>query len=283
MVLFAILNLFHHSENLCFGRDAREDMGMLKTISEILKEAGQLGLNMQVPGIERISKGGLDFATEADLRVQELLINQLQDKFPGMPILGEEDKVHQMNLSETFIIDPIDGTFDYSYGGEEWGVMLSYFKDGEVTASAIFQPRLNNLLVSSLDQGSFLNGKKISLREIPSSLEESVMIQCLGNWISKTYPEEVLLPLVSRVRICRSFGSAAQVAIQLAKGNGHCFVGESGKVWDYAPISLLVKTLGGCESDFNGDALDWIPDVMQVVFSFSDNLHSQVLQVIRNP
>ena len=129
---------------------------MLKIISEILKEAGQLALEMQVPGIERISKGGFDFATEADLRVQELLITQLQDKFPGIPILGEEDKVHEMNLSETFIIDPIDGTFDYSYGGEEWGVMLSYFKDGEITASAIYQPRFDNLLLSSLSEGSFL-------------------------------------------------------------------------------------------------------------------------------
>jgi len=254
---------------------------MLKTISEILKEAGQLALEMQVPGIERISKVGLDFATEADLRVQELLITQLEDKFPGIPILGEEDKVHEMNLSETFIIDPIDGTFDYSYGGEEWGVMLSYFKDGEVNASAIFQPRFNNLLLSSLSEGSFLNGEKVTLRPVPTVLEESIMIQCLGNWISKSYPEKILLPTLSRVRICRSFSSAVQVAIQLAKGNAHIFIGEAGKVWDYAPISLLVKTLGGYESDFQGNALEWKPDVMQVVFSFSEAIQTKLLQILQ--
>ena len=253
---------------------------MLKSFSQILHKAGSLAVDMQKPNLERFSKGGSDFATEADLRVQDLLVQELMQAFPGIPVLGEEDSEHRINLGESFIIDPIDGTFDYSYGGEEWGVMISYFKDAEVKYVGVIQPRQNNLFLGGSQEGSLLNGVQVERKTIPDSIEESILIQCLGNWLSKSYYQEILLPTISRARILRGYSSAVQVLMQLAKGNAHCFIGEGGKVWDYAPISLLTKTLSGLESDFRGAELKWIPDVMQVVFSLNKELHQNILNCL---
>ncbi len=253
---------------------------MIENLTNIIKTAGTLALQMQKPKLQRISKGGSDFATEADLRVQEQLVQSLSRDFPGIPILGEEDSSFSLSLAETFIIDPIDGTFDYSYGGEEWGILISYFKDGKVDTSVVYQPKLNNLLSSSRHEGSYLNGVKLIGPEVPQTIQESIVIQCLGNWLSESYCSKVLTPIVKKARIIRSFSTAVHVAVQLAKGHAHCFIGEGGKVWDYAPISLLIETLGGVESDFMGQKLEWVTDGMQVVLTFDENLHALVLETL---
>jgi len=109
-------------------------------------------------------KAGNSPVTQADLDVDAFLKRELGAAFPDAGWLSEEtaDDTARLALSETIIVDPIDGTRAYLNGDPRWTVALAFVVDGRVVAGVVHAPALGETFAASLGAGATRNGARIA-------------------------------------------------------------------------------------------------------------------------
>ncbi|MBU0985584.1 MAG: 3'(2'),5'-bisphosphate nucleotidase CysQ [candidate division Zixibacteria bacterium] len=123
-------------------------------------EASREVLTEFTPGrIASEDKGGGDPVTEADCRVNELLLKLLPRDGEGW--LSEEtvDDLARLRCSHVWIVDPLDGTREFVAGIPEWSVSIGYVINGEAVAGGICNPQTGETVIGALGQGVLYNGK----------------------------------------------------------------------------------------------------------------------------
>ena len=130
----------------------------MNELTAVLKKAGELMLRFEHPQV--FAKGGhADFVTEADVAVQEYLMEQLARLYPTAKFFAEEKKDNVLTDDFTFIIDPIDGTTNLMYGMNMSVISCGYCEDGEPKLAVVYQPFTNELYTAEKGKGAFLNGQ----------------------------------------------------------------------------------------------------------------------------
>ncbi|MCF7871974.1 inositol monophosphatase [Candidatus Woesearchaeota archaeon] len=196
---------------------------MIKTA----REAGKIALKMRTKTkIVTIKENPKDFATNADMKCNELIIKKIKKEFPDHGIISEELKEHNKDAKIQWLVDPIDGTLAYSNGHEGYGVMISLMKSNEITNTAIYMPALNEMYYAEKNKGVFMNGQKINC-----STEEQI-ISSTGLLSTKLNKE--------RLNFEKKLYKATKGNIRLNSGYSVCnwitYV-ASGKVdWIFIPV-----------------------------------------------
>ena len=111
---------------------------MIEQLIHIVREASGL---MATDGFEITQKGGCaNIVTSSDVAVQELLRKRLSALFPGSGFLCEEEDIHDLQHQYTWIIDPIDGTANYSRGIDNCAICVGLKKDQEMSMGVVYVP-----------------------------------------------------------------------------------------------------------------------------------------------
>ena len=116
--------------------------------------------------IQSISeKSGLrgDVVTEVDLLCEKEIIGRIQKVFPDDAILAEESGETLGDLNKKWIIDPLDGSLNYSHGYPCYCVSIGVEHDNELVVGVIYNPNLDELFVAEKGQGATLNGKNFKV------------------------------------------------------------------------------------------------------------------------
>jgi myo-inositol-1(or 4)-monophosphatase len=241
------------------------------------KAAGAYLLEQQSQ-VKVIEKKSLhDWLLEQDQISEKMIITKIKETFPDHSFIAEESGAHKAHQKYQWIIDPLDGSFNYQRGWPIFGVVIGFMIDGEVTVSVIFLPYFNELYTATDGQGAYLNGKKIRVSSV-SDLEKSVIV--MGDYSADGDSEKILLQLedmskmakmISRVRM---IGSAAADHALLASGRCDALIARASKPWDIYIGKKLVEEAGGKVSLFyNKDKGD--------IFIFSNNkLHKKLTAFI---
>lgn len=232
---------------------------MLDQLSMIAAEAGSLLLEMQRDSAIRLQKGPGDFTLDADYRSQEIILNRLEEQFPGVPIVAEESDFagNQVRLDDFFTVDPLDGTTLYSREGDEWGVMLSFVENGTPRFACVFLPAKGTLLAAEAGSGVFLNNTRLSCPPPPPP------DRLIFRYDMHTFSEDEALVRLRkhfhpRLGLVRSVGSAASGCYEMAAGKTDSWMSRGGgKIWDFAPFSLLAAESGASCSSTSGTPLQW--------------------------
>lgn len=178
--------------------------------------------------------------TELDLLVEKELIATISALDPTVGFYGEEYGA-QGNTERFWTIDPIDGTEAFIRGLPFCTNMLAYIDNGEVTVAVIYNFVLNEYYQAVRGKGTTLNGKRVqvSKRTIEHACVE-FEIKHDNEQDRKTYFE---LPRFSTVK----FSAAGFGFCQVASGRIEARVSYNayGKIWDYAPGTLIVEEAGG--------------------------------------
>ena len=126
------------------------------------REAGDLAQTMRnsPTGLKTSTKGPMDLVTAADHAVEALLHARIQVFEPGVAILGEEGGFEGKGKS-IWILDPIEGTVNFSRGMPDWAISIACFDGSEITQGVIHAPDLNITAWAMRGHGSFLNGRRI--------------------------------------------------------------------------------------------------------------------------
>lgn len=143
---------------------AERDIGLLR---DILREAGETEIlpRFRTLGSDDISekKSSIDLVTDADLLAEKRITARLREHFPDALIVGEEACETNPGLIGAladarlaFVIDPVDGTFNFTAGLPVFGTILGVVAGGETVAGLIHDPVLGDTLVASKGAGSRL-------------------------------------------------------------------------------------------------------------------------------
>lgn len=225
----------------------------IKTVCEIVRESDAIFFNETFRSDVR-EKGASDYVTRADLEISAFLHRRLQEEFPDVGFLSEEESACIVPGQAYWILDPIDGTTNYMHGlGSLSAVSLGYCVDGEVTAGIIYFPYAKELFWAEKGCGAYLNETPVSVAK------NAVLSDCLALMEYNAYFKndcaaalEHAKKLYLSCQDLRTFGCAAASMAYVACGRADVFLGRYLKPWDYAAGLILVKEAGGMVSEPDG-------------------------------
>lgn len=226
----------------------------MNELAAVLKTAGELMLRFENPQV--FAKGGhADFVTEADVAVQEYLMEQLARLYPTAKFFAEEKKDNVLTDALTFIIDPIDGTTNYFRRRACSMISVGAVENKRPVLGAIYDPYQDRLFHAEKGKGAWCNEERLHVSVEP--IERAL----IGLGTSPYYDELMELTgrtvgmLMPRIADLRRTGSAAMELCDIAAGRSDgCFEWLL-QPWDYCAGVLLVEEAGGrCGNIMGGEA-----------------------------
>jgi myo-inositol-1(or 4)-monophosphatase len=231
-------------------------------IQRLALEAGHLTLQGfgRCDQISKDGHDGYDIATEYDLKAEELIRNRLIRDF-GEPVLGEEEGLvgsRQDAMESLWIVDPIDGTFNYQRGLPLYGVSIAYCEKGMPVCGAVFLPALDQLYFAAEGSGAFVAvgglANRAPVRVRPERELEKLVISLAGRdtyrFVAACAAEGV--PWRSlRFLLC-----AVASMVYIASGRMDVFADASVGLWDCAAGAIILQEAGGpAMVDYQGSAI----------------------------
>lgn len=192
-------------------------------------------------------QNAFDVVTDADKTSESFLKEQIAKTYPDHAILGEESGLTGSGNAEwEWIIDPLDGTTNFSQGLPIFCVSIGLVHNGRPAAGVVYAPALGELFEASAGGGAFLNGKPIQCAR-KSELGEMV-VATGAPYDRATNPDNNLqniLNVAPRVRGTRRMGSAAIDLCYTAAGFFDAYWELNIMPWDAAAGVLMVLEAGG--------------------------------------
>jgi myo-inositol-1(or 4)-monophosphatase len=211
---------------------------------EILKK-NKNDLNIETFSSER------DIKLEADVVAESLIKKIIQDE-SDIPILAEESGKSSENLGDIFwVIDPLDGTANYSRNIPICCVSISLIKNLIPVIGVIYDFNNNDLYTGSLQQESMLNDKKIVVSQTLKN-QDGVLVTGLPN--ATDYSDKKMIEMVRDFqswRKVRMIGSAAMASAFVASGKADVYKELGTYLWDVAAGAAIVNAAGGTANILN--------------------------------
>lgn len=233
-------------------------MPELDTLSEMIRHAAKHELLSRFARIHQDFKSDGSIVTEADYRMQQRLQNRLHENWPQIAFLGEEmtlrkqEKIFSAPGTGVWIVDPLDGTSNFSLGIPFFAVSLALLLDGQIELGIVYDPVRDECFSAQRGCGAWLNNQPLDLK--PLSRVDRITIGLVD---FKRLERELVMKLISEppYRSQRSFGSAALDWCWIAAGRGDVSVHGRQKLWDYAAGQLILSEAGGFAATLEGEAV----------------------------
>ncbi|WP_298771383.1 inositol monophosphatase family protein [uncultured Fibrobacter sp.] len=254
----------------------------LKVAEALAKEAGALCLEIQKDLGDIRYKSKKDVVTRADIASEKLIVEGLRKAFPEHSIRTEEAGVVEgADPRFRWIIDPVDGTVNFSRGIPLWGISIALHFEGRPLVAVVNLPKLGELFTAVKGEGAFMNGSPIHVSDCADPVHAIVSngdfnvgnVETINAQNSKNFAREA--EVFERVKC---FGSAVIEGCFTACGRIDCFVMTMSYPWDIAAIALLVEEAGGRSTHIDGSPMQFV-DAEQVIFS-NGILHETLVDAV---
>lgn len=228
---------------------------------------------------EKVKRNSSDFATEADLEAEQLIIDVITKHFPEHNIIGEEGGQNNKGSDYTWVIDPLDGTTAFSTGMPIYSVAIGLLYKNKPIVGVVNHLSLNDLYWAQEGKGAFLNGDKISVSEV-SDLEHAVMNFDSGHLDTRQMKlEKYLFPFINQIRYAYSLGGGVMATVLVAKGTLDG-APNTAYIWDFAAATIILKEAGGRVTNLDGSEPDWSKERLELVAS-NGLIHEQILEALK--
>jgi myo-inositol-1(or 4)-monophosphatase len=215
-------------------------------IEALALEAGALALSHfeKISTVSVESKGHLDLVTQADKDVESFLTRRIRAAFPNDVVFGEEGAAHQGSSGRLWVIDPIDGTFNFVRGSDQWAVSIGLCENGQPGFGVIHAPARRQILVGGIGMVTTINGAPMALR---SGLDRDRAACGVG-----FHP---IIPVQQRLETLRFVmedagmtfrccGSATMALIEVARGEVDGYLGTGESSWDLMAALPMLEQIG---------------------------------------
>jgi myo-inositol-1(or 4)-monophosphatase len=218
-----------------------------------------------------------ELVTKCDLRSEEIILGEIRRSFPLDGIISEERGTVKGVNNLTWILDPIDGTTNFSFHNPLWCISLALAKEEGLILGIIYAPYMDELFVGIKGEGALLNGRPIKV----SNIKDGKILNTFCHGREKNDIKKAL-KYYSKQKLadkdCRQMGTAALELAYVAAGRVESFVAPGDKIWDVAAGVLLVEEAGGKLTDFNGKP--WRFDSPDIVAS-NGLIHKDILKALK--
>lgn len=230
-------------------------------IARLIREAAQefiLPRFRQLLSHEISTKTGpRDLVTQADIDVENYLGRLLPDFLPGSFVLGEEgvsSGVTNLDLlqdrkADLWVIDPVDGTYNFVHSRDEFAVMIALVRGGDVRMAWIYDVPGDAMTIAEAGSGAFTEQRRLSVQPgaVPSDMSGFVS----PRFFPKLMHEDIMRA-GSLFKSCLPLGSAAHEYLRVASGQAQFSIYSRLKPWDHLPGALIVREAGGYVAKWDG-------------------------------
>ncbi len=196
------------------------------------------------------SQSQRDIKLELDVRCQKLIEKILLRSFPESAVLGEEGVAGRAGAPWRWVVDPIDGTVNFTYGVPHACVSIALQQRGEreeysTVVGVVYDPFCDELWTAARGEPARLNGKVIHASRRGKLAEAIVAIGFSKTEASLDENLPVFNALVRRVRKIRMMGAAALSLTYVASGRFDAYIESGVSLWDIAAGGLILECAGG--------------------------------------
>jgi len=252
---------------------------MKKFIEGVSKKAGRELLRLFLTKRKYSKKSKHEIVTAADLISEKLILSQIKKKFPGHQILSEEAGMNNIKSDYLWIVDPLDGTTNFSFGNPLFSICIALTYKKKIIAGAVSIPVLKEFYYATKGQGACLNGKKIHVSKT-ADLKSGFITFCHGS--RQQYVKEILKyyrELKLNFFDARQLGSAGIEMAYIAGGRTDVYFAPGTNSWDVAAGVLIVREAGGKVTNFKNQ--EWqITD--KDILATNGVLHNKFYRFIKN-
>ncbi len=219
-----------------------------KAARSLTRDFGELE-NLQVS-----RKGPSDFVSAADIKAEQTLREELQRVRPDFGMLLEEGgRVEGKDHSNTWIVDPLDGTTNFLHGFPHWCISIAVERDGDAYAGVVYDPIKDDMFWAEKGAGAFCNDRRIRVGG-RNHMDECLIATDVPG-VGRGDHQQLLNTMgkvMGKVAGIRRTGSAALDLAYVAAGRLDGYWERDVNAWDVAAGIVLVREAGGIVSDLRG-------------------------------
>lgn len=228
-----------------------------------------------------VQKKGNDFATEVDLAIERQVVAALEDA-TGIPVHGEEFGGADLDAPLVWVLDPIDGTFNYAAGSPMAAILLGLLREGEPVAGLTWLPFVDQRYTAVAGGPLQINGVDQSPLRPTAVADSMVGFGALNvDWGGRFPGRYRLAVLESLSRVSSKLRMSGSTGIDIAyvgAGILGAAVNFGGRVWDHAAGVALVRAAGGVVTDLAGEP--WTTQTRSTL-SAAPGAHAELLEILR--
>jgi myo-inositol-1(or 4)-monophosphatase len=236
----------------------------------------------EVQNLQVSVKGPGDFVSQADLKAEKIVHDELMKARPTYGFAGEESAEEKgTDGAHRWIVDPLDGTTNFLHGIPQFAVSIALERNGEVVAGVVFNPATDELYTAEKGGGAFMNDRRIRVgaRRVLSDCVIGCGVPHLGRGNHGKFLVE-LRHVMGEVAGVRRFGAAALDLAYVAAGRLDGYWESGLSSWDVAAGLILIREAGGFVSDMKGTT-----DIFGSgdVVAGNELIHKALLEVSNRP
>ena len=192
-----------------------------------------------------------DVVTKYDIEINDLIVDHLRENYPDFSIISEESPTLSGTSDYSFVIDPIDGTRNFTRGVPIFFTGIGIAKDEQAIFSITLNPITDELFYAIKGGGAFCNGQRLKVSTRTAPLSDIT----LCTFPDKTHQKNIFLNIIERVHQIRNNVCCHEEISGVACQKYDAFVAKGPSAWDYYHY-LLVEEAGGRVTDWAGDEFD---------------------------
>ena len=234
----------------------------------------------EVQNLQVSRKGTGDFVTNADLRAEKIIREELQEARPDIGFLMEEaGEIKGKDPQNRWIVDPLDGTINFMHGNPHFAISIALEREGEIVAGVIYNPARDDLFVAERGQGAFYNDKRcrVSARKDLSDCMVANHIPHQGRKGHGQALREQQMVMRETMGI-RCTGSTALDLAYVAAGQLDGVWQRGPEAWDYAAGMIIIREAGGFIADLDGGQEMF---TKRTVVAGNEHIHRKLGDVVR--
>lgn len=222
----------------------------------------------QMGDIARENKEDGSFVTVMDTHLQALIYEALSTRWPAIGFLGEEmsreaqaSALSYEGEQAIWVLDPLDGTTNFSTGLPLYGVSLALVVAGRSQLAVVYDPTRQECFSAQAGQGAWLNGQRLGASQRDGQPRSGAVVselsECIANVDYKRLTRDLAAQLVTcpPYRSQRNIGACVLEWCWLATGRIQLYLHGGQQLWDHAAGHLILLEAGGMAKTLEGEPL----------------------------
>lgn len=230
-------------------RNVEENLrDQLEFITSVLRKSSELYLKKSDSfEVKENDVGSYDIVTDVDVNIENYIISEIENRFPGDRIICEEKNNDTLTDERTWVLDPIDGTMNFHRGIPIYGIQTALLIDKQPVLSAIYIPSEDTVYSAAEGIGAFANGEILNPERSTGSLKESIISLCDFSRKNRAYRDalsDMISLMYDKVARIKMMGAACYDFVMIASGKTDLHIRFVNNIWDFMPGLFLAKTAG---------------------------------------
>lgn len=226
---------------------------MINFIKELALKSKKVFESSQLRIVNNKNGSSTNWVTETDIAVEKFIIEKIKSNYPNHIIVAEESNLPALpeNKDKIWIIDPLDGTNNATYGIPIYATSIAFIENGEIVRGVVLDVPNGKLYWAEKNKGAFVENTRLSI------LNQSIKGTIVASGAPYSREDyEVTAKLMDKVHQAGArlhiLGSAVMEAMLTAEGKYSLYFETGLKPWDMAAVKLIIKEAGGVAESFEG-------------------------------